>query len=224
MKIIKIVGIGIVAIIVMAILVVGYLGFVPGVSDIMGTNKPRDLGVVKFSEANYASGLAKVPGASVLNPEYLCVTCAYTSTGSVPVNTAFSEEEFTSMINKRNSTVGPLRDSQFKFNPDGTVEASGLLIDPRITGPIYIKARIDSASGRSGTLVVDYAEMGRLPLPPDQLKIAQDIVNDSVRDTFTNNPGLSVNSISIADGKINFDGTLPKDAVGNPSVVPKQYN
>ena len=132
MSLIKSVGIGIIAIIVIAILVVGYLGFIPGVSDLMGTNKPRDLGV-KYSEANYASGLAKVPGAQVINPEYLCVTCAYTSTGSIPVKTSFSNEEFTSMINKRNSKVGPLREGQFKFNADGTVEASGLIVDPRIT-------------------------------------------------------------------------------------------
>jgi hypothetical protein len=36
------------------ILVLGFLGFMPIVSDIMGTNRPRDLGV-KYTDADYLS-------------------------------------------------------------------------------------------------------------------------------------------------------------------------
>jgi hypothetical protein len=220
---IKILGVGIIGIVLLGVLVLAYLGFVPVLSDLMGTNKPKDLGV-SYSEVNYGSGLAKVPGSSVLNPEYLCVTCPYTSSGSVAVNTSFSQEEFTAMINKRNSTVGPLRDAQFKFNADGTVEASGLLIDPRITGPVYVKGKIDFANGRSAALKLDLAQIGNIPLPADQAKIAQDIANDTIQKTFAQNPGLSITSITIEEGKVNFDGTLPKDVSGDPNVVPVQYN
>lgn len=219
----KIAIVAIVGLVLLVGLVLGYLGFVPIVSDLMGTNQPRDLGV-KYSETNYASGLDKVPGAIVLNPEYLCATCPYTSSGSVAVNTAFTQEEFTAMINKRNSTVGPLRDAQFKFNSDGTVEATGLLIDPRITGPVYVKGKIDSASGRSASLKIDYAEIGRVPLVGDQAQIAQQLTNDTIKRTFSQNPGLSINSISIEEGKVNFNGTLPKEVSGDPNVVPFEYN
>ena len=220
---IKVIGIGIIGIIVLAVLVLAYLGFVPILSDLMGTSKPKDLGV-RYSEMNYASGMDKVPNAIVLNPEYLCATCNYTSTGSIAVNNSFTQEEFTAMMNKRNSTVGPLRDAQFKFNADGTVEASGLLVDPRITGPIYVKGKIDSASGRSASLKLDYAEMGKIPLPSDQAKIAEDIVNETIQKTFAQNPGLSITSISLEEGKVNFNGTLPESAIGDPSVTLAQYN
>ena len=220
---IKVIGIGIIGIIVLAVLVLAYLGFVPILSDLMGTSKPKDLGV-RYSQMDYASGMDKVPGAIVLNPEYLCATCEYTSSGAIAVNTAFTQEEFTAMMNKRNSTVGPLRDAQFKFNADGTVEASGLLIDPRITGPIYVKGKIDSASGRNASLKLDYAEMGRLPLPSDQAKIAEDIVNETIQKTFAQNPGLNITSVSLEEGKVNFNGTLPKEVEGNPLVIPTQYN
>lgn len=222
-KIAIVAGFAIIGLILLAGLVLGYLGFVPILSDLMGTNKPRDLGV-SYSEVNYASGLDKVPGVIVLNPEYLCVTCSYTSTGSVAVNTNFTQEEFTAMMNKRNSQVGPLRDAQFKFNSDGTVEATGLLIDPRITGPVYVKGTIDSASGRSASLKVDYAEIGRIPLTGDQAVVAQQLANDTIQKTFSQNPGLSITSISIEEGKINFNGTLPKEVKGNPNVVPAEYN
>ena len=223
MSAIKVIGIGVIVLVLLSVLVLGYLGFVPIVSDLMGTNKPKDLGV-SYSQTNYASGMDKVPGAIVLNPEYLCATCEYTSTGSVAVNTAFTQEEFTAMMNKRNSTVGPLRDAQFKFNADGTVEASGLLIDPRITGPVYVKGRIDYANGKSAALKLDSAQIGNLELPQDQAEIAEQITNDIIQKTFAQNPGLSITSISIEEGKVNFNGTLPKEVEGNPLVVPTQYN
>jgi hypothetical protein len=220
---IKIIGVGIIALVLLSVLVLGYLGFVPIVSDLMGTNKPKDLGV-SYSQTDYASGMDKVPGAIVLNPEYLCATCEYTSTGSIAVNTNFTQEEFSAMMNKRNSTVGPLRDAQFKFNADGTVEASGLIVDPRITGPVYVKGKIDYASGRSAALELDSAQIGNIQLPPDQAEIAQQIANDIIQKTFAQNPGLSITSITIEEGKVNFNGTLPKEVQGDPNVVPTQYN
>jgi hypothetical protein len=188
----------------------------------MGANKGRDLGV-KYSKADYASGLAKVPGATVLNPEALCVTCNYTSSGSVPVNTSFSQEEFTAMMNERNSTKGPLKDAQFKFNSDGTVEASGTITDPRVSGPIYLKAKIDEAIGKSAKLSVDYAEVKNIPIPTDQLKMVEDIANQAIADTFAKNPGLNIKNIKIINGHLVFEGDLPKDVVGDPNVVPDDY-
>lgn len=51
MNLVKILAVGFIGIIVVAVLVLGYFGFVPGVSDLMGTNKPRNLGV-SYSEVN----------------------------------------------------------------------------------------------------------------------------------------------------------------------------
>jgi len=45
MKFLKGLAIAIGALVIIAVLVLGYLGFVPGVSNIFGSNKPRDLGV-----------------------------------------------------------------------------------------------------------------------------------------------------------------------------------
>jgi hypothetical protein len=214
--------IGVLGVGILGILILGYLGFIPGLSDLMGANKAKDLGV-KYSTVDYASGLAKVPGATVLNPEDLCVICEYTSSGSVPVNTSFSQEEFTAMMNARNSTKGPLKDAQFKFNADGTVEASGKITDPRVSGPVYLKAKIDQAAGKSAKLSVDYAELKNVPIPTDQLKLVEDIANKAIADTFAKNPGLNIKNIKIINGHLVFEGDLPKEVVGNPNVVPEEY-
>jgi hypothetical protein len=38
---------GILAVVVVLVLVAGYFGFVPGISNIFGSNKPVDLGITK---------------------------------------------------------------------------------------------------------------------------------------------------------------------------------
>jgi hypothetical protein len=209
--------IGIIAVII-GVLALGYLGFIPGLSDIMGTNKPRDLGVT-YSEANYASGIAKVPGAVVINPEYLCVGCSYKSSGSVTIDTSFTEEEFTAMFNKRNETKGPIQDAQFKFNADGSMEASAMIDHPQIKGPIYIKGEITGYTSRGLEFDLEEVEFGRAQIPQDQIPEAEKIVEDAIDQTFANNPGLSITKIAIEDGEIVFDGTLPKEVTGDPNTV-----
>lgn len=218
MNLVKVLAIGVIGIIVVAVLVLGYFGFVPGVSDLMGTNQPRNLGVT-YGETNYASGIAKVPGAVVNNPEFLCVGCSYTSSGSVPVNESFTQEEFTAMFNKRNETKGPIKDAQFKFNADGTMEASAMIDHPQIKGPIYVKGSIEDFSSKDVDFDLDYVEFGRVGVPEDQMPQAEQIVEDAISQTFNNNPGLSITNIEIKDGQIIFDGTLPKEVTGNPNTT-----
>jgi hypothetical protein len=205
----------------LVILVVAFLGFMPILSDMMGTNKPKDLGVTKYSAANYASGLAKVPGHTVLNPEDLCITCNYTSTGSVPVNNSFTSEEFTAQVNKLNSEKGPLRDVQVKFNEDGTIETSGQINDPNFNNAFYAKGRIVSASGKQVVIELDQSEVGRLGLSGDQAKKANDIVNQTISDFFDKNPGLNITSLSVGKGVLNFVGTFPQNMTGDPNSVPE---
>ena len=58
MKVILGIFIGILTVVVVLVLVAGYFGFVPGISNIFGSNKPRDLGVTA-TLANYSSVTAK---------------------------------------------------------------------------------------------------------------------------------------------------------------------
>jgi hypothetical protein len=218
LDLIKIGAVSFVVLIVIVVAILGYTGFVPGLSDLMGTNKPRDLGV-SFSQADYASGLAKVPGVIVENPQYLCVVCEYTSTGSITVDETFSQEEFTAMFNKRNSELGPIQDAQFKFNEDGTLEASAMINHPKLSGPIYAKGNVTKTSSRGVKIDLDYAEFGRVGIPEDQMPLVDDIISTAIQQTFDSNPGLSIESIEIVEGGVNFKGTLPETTIGNPNTI-----
>lgn len=222
--ILAIVGVVVFVLIIGVVLALGSTGLVPIISDLMGTSKPRDLGVT-FSETNYASGLAKVPGAKVLNPEYLCIGCEYTSSGQVPTKDTFTAEEFSSMLNKRNDgTIGPASDIQIKFNPDGTIETSAMVDTtgmegvPEIKGPIYAKGKIGSFTSKSLTVDLESAEFGRVGIPSDQLPQVEQEVNNALKKVFEQNPGLSINDIEVTEKGVVFDGTLPESVEGNPNT------
>jgi hypothetical protein len=206
---------------ILAVVVLGFMGFLPVVSDLMGTAKPKDLGV-RYTEADYQSGLAKMAGHSVKNAEYLCITCDYTSKGSVPADGTFTQAEFTAQLNKMNSKKGPLKDIQVKFNADGSIETSGKITDPRLTTTVYVKGKIASFSGKNVSLSIDKIEASQIALTGDQADQVEGIVNGAVSDFFAKNPGLSVESLSIGDGTIKFKGTFPEEIEGNPNVVPKE--
>ncbi|MEM0359752.1 MAG: hypothetical protein QXK06_00260 [Candidatus Diapherotrites archaeon] len=216
----KIIGL-IVLLGILAIAVLAFLGFLPVVSDLIGTAKPKDLGV-RYSEADYQSGLAKMKGHSVKNAEYLCITCDYVSKGSIPAEGTFTQEEFTAQMNKMNSKKGPLKDIQVKFNADGSMEASGRITDPRLTTTVYIKGRIASYSQKSVRLSLEKIEASQVALSGEQAEQVQGIVNGAISDFFNKNPGLSIESLSIGNGSIHFKGTFPQEIEGNPNVVPKE--
>jgi hypothetical protein len=224
------IAIVIVALVVIGVVVAGSTGLVPIVSDLMGTNKPRELGV-SFSETNYASGLSKVPGASVTNPQYLCIGCEYTSSGQVPTKTTFTAEEFSAMLNKRNDgTIGPVSDIEIKFNEDGTVETSAMVDTtgiegvPELKGPIYAKGKIDSFTSKSLEIDLESAEFGRVGIPADQNPQVEDAVNEALKKAFEQNPGLSINNIEVTSEGLVFDGTLPESVEGNPNTELLEIN
>ena len=106
MKFLKGLAITIGALVIIAVLVLGYLGFVPGVSNIFGSNKPKDMGVT-YTTADYASAHARngtthsvLPAGSVPS---------ITFSGSHQVNTVYTQAEINALLNNRQWTNYPLR-------------------------------------------------------------------------------------------------------------------
>ena len=199
----------------------GATGLVPGVSAVMGTAAPRDLGV-RYTRADYESGLAKIPGHTVSNPEFMCFTCDYKSRGSVPADATFTQEEFTAQVNVLNSEKGPISDAQIRFNGDGSIESSASVTHEWFTGPVYAKGQVGDYSSRGVELAIAKGEVGRIGMNQSQTDDASRVANRVVRDFFTQNPGLSVESLEVGDGDVYFKGTFPEVMEGDPNAVPRQ--
>ncbi|MCX6773991.1 MAG: hypothetical protein NTY68_03280 [Candidatus Micrarchaeota archaeon] len=219
MGLVGIVALLIAGIILIAVLVAAYFGFIPGLSDLMGAYSTKDLGV-KYTNSDYNSFMSKIPGYKVTNPEYTCLTCSYTTSGSVPVDNTFTDSEVTALLNKR-SQNGPIKNIQVKFNPDKTVESSFLVDDPSVPKvPVYFKALVQSFQPKNIDFKLQQLEVGKFQIDEKELSQGQDLLDLLVSDFFSKSSGFSVDSLAIQDGQVKFKGNASQTVTGNPNVAP----
>jgi hypothetical protein len=233
------------AIILIPILVLGYLGFMPGVSDLMGTNRPRDLGV-RYTEADLKSVFAK-NGMTIVNlPQDSPVWVRYEGKRELK-NTRFTQEEITARVNNAADTYkyAGVHDLQVKFNPDGSFESSGRAdlnmlkfraedLATKFHVPAEAKKALMGAVDAvaplqpeppfyvKGALSVTNNQIDFVPesaelgkVPLDQ--VPKDAVVRIVEQAINEVPGLNVRSLKVVDGQMVFDGTIPEKTYQIPS-------
>lgn len=217
-------------IILAIVLVLGYLGFVPGVSALFGSSTPRDLGV-KYTGQNLLSAYAKVGGdfqelSATKDPRD-----SLKYSGSQTVNTQLTNEEMTAMANAGKWVYKPTSDVQIRVNDDGTVEASGKIIKKNLPNfakahgfsdddiskleaaiilvpgnPIfYVKGKA-SVINNHASLDVEQAEIGRI----DAKNYISPGMAESIIDQGINHvPGTNIRSATFENGNMKLDATLP---------------
>lgn len=218
------------------VIIAGYFGAVPGVSNIMGAKKAKDLGVV-YTDADFESYKAKTGvqfadfANAPSNPDKPGKKVVFAEPKQMDVS--LSQEEITAAINKSGWLWLPLSNTQVKFN-DGVVEVSGNLQLAHIKefiafigGVNYSNADVDqavswanklfggapvyikaNASVSNGVLSLQVvdAKLGRFSVP---LNNAQQALQAGTNNALARTAGLSVGSATISTGKLNFSGTAP---------------
>lgn len=233
MKFLKIFGFTILGIVIILVLIGGYYGFVPGVSSIFGSNKPKDLGV-SYTEQDRLGGRAKIGWqidtlTAGLPPEKSLIY-----SGSKAVDTSFTEKELTAWINK-SWNYAPLTNCQIRINPDNTAEFSGILhisqinkykdvmggstvdLDKVLPGflkyipsnpPVYMKASA-SVINNQVTCSITAFSIGRYSISADWLKKNSGLFEKAAEWQISRIPGTSIKSLTFSNGQVQFDGTLP---------------
>ncbi len=225
-------------VVVLVVLILGYLGFVPGLSDLMGAG-PRDLGIHP-SAADAQSATSKIGNNETTFAGTGGPIGSIKLEGSHHVDTILTEEEITAAQNARNYKYDPIRDVQVKINADNTVEVSGRISIPKardyLTAIRIPQADIDkvlniakylpgeaafyakgTVSMTNNVLSTDLSavKIGNLDVSKDQLPsgtlaaIASTIISK--------NPGVSVDKFEIVDGKAHFVGTYPDKTYLEPN-------
>ena len=115
------------------IFVLGYFGFIPGLSGLFGSDKPRDL-KIKYTEADHQSARTKSKIEYGELPANTPPAASLTRTGTRPVNFEMTSAEMTSLMNNRPWKYFPYSDVQVKFNGDGSAEISGRVLKDRVPG------------------------------------------------------------------------------------------
>ncbi len=115
------------------ILLFGYFGFIPGLSNILGANKAKDLGI-KSTKADWNSAIKKDKISYSVLPASTPDGQSIQRTGKQEINTSWTNAEMTAYMNYLPWKNWPYKNVQFKANSDGSVEISGNLIKERLSG------------------------------------------------------------------------------------------
>ncbi len=237
MKILKFFLTFVVLVLLGSVLYLGYLGFVPVLSTVMGADKPKDLGV-RSSEQDYTRSIEKVGGSiNSFSTTSGDVRSSISYSGKVDVNTDFSQEELSSRLNYAQWKYLPFTDSQVRINSDGTAEYSGVLRMDRlpefvayvgmgrysmaditkgikyinlvkVNPPVYLKLKAGVSGNILNTRVLD-AQVGRFSLPLGTLH-ADETASAVFSSIVSRIPGFYAKSVELSKGAMHFEGTLPK--------------
>jgi len=153
------------------ILVVGgYFGFIPFVSDVAKTNTPRDLGIIPLRESvrlsqitdetndlKSASATDEKLQEEIIRKEINIIKTKTPENKPLPassasVNVSLSNAEVLSLLQKWNTAKSPIENGfQMRINSDDTVELSGLLNRARLSTALS-EAKIEGTSVYSSLL------------------------------------------------------------------------
>jgi hypothetical protein len=217
---------------IIIILVLGYFGFVPGVSALFGSSQPKDLGI-KYTAQDLTNAYAKTAGnfhelSSTKNP-----LDSLSFSGTKKMDSTLTNQELTALANSGKWIYRPTKDVQIRINPDGTAEASGILVkdnllkaaqaygyngddikkvqdaisvipgDPRF----YVKGKASIIDNKVN-MDLEQAEIGRI----DAKNYISDGMAESIIEQGINHvPGADIKSATFVDGQLKLDATLPSD-------------
>jgi hypothetical protein len=235
-KILAVILTVILALIIGGVLYLGYLGFIPGLAALFGSDKPRDLGVA-YSAADYTSADSKAQVKIETMPSAPSIKAGLVCLGQKPVINSFSGPELTAVINGHsgNWKYYPVSQAQLKINADGSAEVSALLHFDRLAGyaqatgmnytavetvlkkfylspatmPIYLAGTVSVANGQVN-LALSKAEIGRANVPNSLSNKYSGAVNSFFSQQVNAFPGFYIEALDFQGGKMNFKGTMPE--------------
>lgn len=226
----KIIGFGLLLLLLLGLFWIGRTGLVPGLSKVVGAASPRDLGVRSTVEESRA--VRERLGFTMNNRPEATDISAYKKVyaGQIQVDQEFTQSELSALLNFERVSWWAVKDVQIKIHDDGTLETSLNLSTAFIPWdqvpvsilrqlpeklpaqvPIYVKARLDAVGPQEFKVDVDRMEVGRVAVPESLLgSEAQQGLTDLVNARAAGIPGFSVESLTYSEGKVRFKGTYPQ--------------
>jgi hypothetical protein len=223
-------------VILAGVLVVGYYGFIPGISDLLGANQPQDLGI-RYTASDLNSANSK------LGVTYKTLTAtdngfnSLSRSGEKQVVTSLTSAELTALFNDHSQRwkYYPIKDIQVKIGDDGSVELSGVLQVSRFGGlaealeipegarsqvrpylsyvssnpSIYVKGKLSVTNGVADSNI-DSIQVGRFTIPADQMQNIQPVIERFIQDRADGRI-IHLNSVSFSGGRAQIDALIPQE-------------
>lgn len=216
----------VIVLVVLAAVVVGGLGFagviqVPVVSSLAGMDKPRDLDgqdadAVAFQEFLDAHGFRLLSPAANYT-----LSSVHTFGGSVPIDEVIGEAEINGMGELQIDTQA-FRDVSIRFH-DGYAEAAAMVelsgFGYPVSGPVYGTWAITVTGPQSVRVDLQSVEFGRIPVPGDLVKTAEDAINSYLAGRLATIDGLSIQTFALEEAGVHFVGSLPETYEAGTAVA-----
>jgi len=223
-------------IVVGIILILGYLGFIPFLSDFMGTGQTRNLGI-KYNQQEYQTFINKAQTEIIELKKTVSPDESIIYDGKKDLNESFSQEEISARLNYSKWKYMPVNNVQVRINNNGVIEFSANLLVNRLPGfiaresmgkytliniakgfafinqlktnpPIYIKFTA-SLSNNILNINVQKIEIGKFNLPLARFGTDQ-IVTIVFNNVVSKISGFYGKTVIFSKGQMIFQGTVPE--------------
>lgn len=180
---------------------------IPGLSRLLGADKPQDLGVQASQEA-LDTFFAGLPTRIETEASRRCLTCNRIYEGSVPIEARPTDQEITSFLKLQPRQQGDLlKHTQVKYI-EGGMEIS-TKVSRYIKAPVYAKVLVSKGGPKSVSLTLVEGKVGRMAVPEKYLQQAEDYFEDLANDHLAGIEGFSIETLEYHPGTSYFKGTLP---------------
>jgi hypothetical protein len=209
----KLIAVILVILIIISVIAATGIFYVPGFSEVMGTNKPRDLGV-KADPAKFNALLARenVKLNGPISNYYLGSNVRWGN--AVPMDVTMTNDELSSMMQATNNEKGPLKNVQLRLGENNQVEMSAQ-VDLNKFGypfnvPVYTKGTLVKGSGNSVKIDIREGSSGIVPIPENFLNQGESGLEQEVNRQLAQMPGLRIDTLDISQGQLQFNGAFPQ--------------
>lgn len=211
----KVIAVALSLCIILSVIAATGVFYVPGFSEALGTNKPRDLGV-KADPAKFSALLARENVKMNGQASDFDLTANIRYGQAVPMDATVTSEELTSLMQATNNAKGPLKNMQVKLGSNNQLEMSAdadlQKLGYPVKGPIYLKGTLEKAGTGSVKMTVSEGAFGLVPVPADILRQGEDGLEQAVNKQLSSMPGMRIDSLSIENGQLHYAGAFPQSA------------
>jgi len=211
----KVIALVIIAMLIATVIAATGIFYIPGFSEALGTNGPRDLGV-KADPAKFSALLAR-ENVKLSGPvSNFALTSTINYGPSAPTDVTVTSEELTSMMQATNNANGPLKNMQVRLGNNNGMEVSANADLEKfgypVKGPVYLKGTLEKAG--SGTIRIDLSEgsLGLIPIPENFREQAKTGLEQAINKQLSSMPGMKIDTLSINNGQLHYTGAFPQTA------------
>jgi hypothetical protein len=218
-----------ISIIIVIVLTLGYFGLFPGVSTLLGANRPKDLGV-KYTATDLKAGrdLAKIELKDQVGDKTLVFE------GSKSISGDYSSAVMTAMINSAKYKYYPLTNTQILVHDDGSIETSGNINISKVgqwsldlgaseglvskaksyigyispNPSFYLKGKMSIVNNQI-SLNISEAKVSRYTAPESIINQYQGQLADFVQQRMASVSGMNIRFAKFDNGKMILDADYP---------------